>query len=119
MPFQYNVSNLPLLFPVTVEIAAGTTQTISFADNFQARAVALKLQNNDGANNASYTWNLNPQVNTLRSSSFDTIDGTTVQLLTVTAGAAGTVTVQAQCLPIRQEEVIKLRESVKSYGEFN
>jgi len=119
MPFKYNVSNLPLLSPVTVVVAAGTTQTISFPDNFQGRAVAVKLSNNDGANNASYFWNLNAgQVNILRSSSFDTIDGTSVDYLTLTTGAAGNVVVQAQVLPIREEEVIAERESVRSYGDY-
>ena len=119
MPFKYNVSNLPLLSPVTVVVPAAPTQTISFPDNFQGRAVAVKLSNNDGANNASYFWNLNAgQVNILRSSSFDTIDGTSVDYLTLTTGAAGNVVVQAQVLPIRQEEVIAERESVRSYGDY-
>jgi len=119
MPFNYTVSNLPLLFPVTVVIPAATTQTISFPDNFQGRAVAVKLSNNDGANNATYFWNLNAgQVNILRSSAFDTIDGTSVDYLSITTGAAGNVVVQAQVLPIKQEEVIAERESIRSYGEY-
>ena len=118
MPFKYNVSNLPLLFPITQIIPANTTQTISFPDQFAGRAVALKIRNNDGANDLSYTWNLNPQANIIASSSFDTIDGTTVNYLTVTTGAAGTGTVQAQVLPIKENEVIALRQSTKSYGEF-
>lgn len=112
MPFNYNISNLPLLFPVTVTIPLGTTQTISFPDQFAGRAVAVKLRNNDGANDASYTWNLNPEINVLASSSFDTIDGTAINYLTVTTGGAGTVTVQAQVLPLREKEVIALREAV-------
>jgi hypothetical protein len=119
MPFKYNVSNLPLLSPVTVVVPAATTQTISYPDRTAGRAVALKLSNNDGANNASYFWNLNSgQVNILRSSSFDTIDGTSVDYLTVTTGAAGNVVVQAQVLPIREDEVIAERESVRSYGDY-
>ena len=119
MPFNYTVSNLPLLFPITIQIpAAGAQQTISFPDQFQARAVAVKLSNNDGANNATYTWNLNPQINILRSSSFDTIDGTSIEYLTITPGAAGNVIVQAQCLKITQEEIIEQRKSVRSYGEY-
>ena len=120
MPFKYNVSNLPLLSPATVVIpAGGAQQTISFPDNFAGRAVAVKLSNNDGANNAFYFWNLNAgQVNILRSSSFDTIDGTSIDYLTITPGAAGNVVVQAQVLPIRQEEVIAERDSVKAYGDY-
>jgi hypothetical protein len=118
MPFNYTVSNLPLLLPITQTIPAGTTQTISFPDQFQGRAVALKIRNNDGANDLSYRWNLNPEINIIASSSFDTIDGTTVQYLTVTTGAAGTATVQAQVLPITEADVIAERKSVKAYGEF-
>ncbi len=112
MPFNYNISNLPLLFPVTVTIPLGTTQTISFPDQFAGRAVAVKLRNNDGANDASYTWNLNPEINVLASSTFDTIDGTAINYVTITTGAGGTVTVQAQVLPLREKEVIALREAV-------
>ena len=54
----------------------------------------------------------------LRTSSFDTIDGTSVDYLTVTTGAAGNVVVQAQVLPIKQEEVIAERKSIRSYGEY-
>ncbi len=118
MPFNYTVSNLPLLFPVTITIPLGTTQTVSFPDQFAGRAVAVKIRNNDGANDLSYTWNLNPEINIIASSSFDTIDGTTINYLTITTGGAGTATVQAQVLPIKQSEVIELRESIKSYGEF-
>jgi hypothetical protein len=118
MPFNYTVSNLPLLFPVTITIPLGTTQTVSFPDQFAGRAVAVKIRNNDGANDLSYTWNLNPEINIIASSSFDTIDGTTINYLTITTGGAGTATVQAQVLPIQQSEVIELRKSIKSYGEF-
>ena len=119
MPFKYNVSNLPLLSPATIVVPAATTQTISFPDNFAGRAVAVKLSNNDGANNASYFWNLNAgQVNILSSSAFDTIDGTSIDYLTITTGAAGNVVVQAQVLPIREDEVIAEREAIRSYGEY-
>lgn len=118
MPFNYTVSNLPLLFPITQTIPLGTTQTISFPDQFAGRAVAVKIRNNDGANDLTYTWNLNPEINIIASSSFDTIDGTTINYLTITTGAAGTATVQAQVLPITENDVLALRKSVKSYGEF-
>ena len=112
MPFNYNISNLPLLFPVTVTIPLGTTQTISFPDQFVGRAVAVKIRNNDGANDLSYRWNLNPESNIIASSSNDTIDGTAINYLTITTGGAGTATVQAQVLPIREKEVLALREAV-------
>ena len=90
MPFNYPVSNLPLLVPVRVIIpAASTNFIISFPDRFLGRAVSLKITNNDGANVATYAYNQNAQFSTLPAGADDTIDG-----------AAGTVLVEAQCAPL-------------------
>ena len=88
MPFNYTVSNLPLLVPVRVIIpAASTNFIISFPDRFLGRAVSLKITNNDGANVATYAYNQNAQFSTLPAGADDT-------------GAAGTVLVEAQCAPL-------------------
>ncbi len=101
MPFNYTVSNLPLLVPVRVILPAATAnQIISFPDRFLGRAVSLKITNNDGANVATYAYNQNSQFSTLNASSFDTLDGTIINFLTVNTGAAGTVLVEAQCAPL-------------------
>ena len=106
MPFSnsvtnYNINsgNSPLLYPVRVICAAGATTGISFPDQFLGRAISLKISNNDSANAASYDYNLNGQPQNLAASNFSTLDNTVVNYLTITAGAAGTVLVEAQVLP--------------------
>jgi len=41
---KFNISNLPLLFPIRVVVPAGTTRIISFPNEFLGRAVALLIQ---------------------------------------------------------------------------
>ena len=101
MPFNYTVSNLPLLVPVRVILPAATAnQIISFPDRFLGRAVSLKITNNDATNPATYAYNQNSQFSNLSAQFFDTLDGTIVNYLTVNTGAAGTVLVEAQCAPL-------------------
>ena len=102
---QPNISTLPLLYPVRVICAAGATTGISFPDQFMGRAVSIKISNNDSANAASYDYNLNGQFQNLAASNFSTIDGTVVNYLTIIAGAAGTVLVEAQVLPASRSEI--------------
>ena len=60
MPFNYTVSNLPLLVPIRVILPAATAnQIISFPDRFLGRAVSLKITNNDAANALTYSYNQN------------------------------------------------------------
>ncbi len=110
MPFSFSkqnigqptVSNIPLLYPIRVVCPAGATTNISFPDQFLGRAIAIKITNNDAANAASYDYNLNRVFANLAASSFDVVDGAVVNYLTVIAGAAGTVLVEAQVLPIQR-----------------
>jgi hypothetical protein len=103
--YQLNSGNTPLLYPVRVICNAGVTTGISFPDNFLGRAISLKITNNDATNAASYDYNLNGQFANLAASSFDTLDNTVINYLTVTAGAAGTVLVEAQVLPASRSEI--------------
>ena len=112
MPFSnsitnYNINsgNSPLLYPVRVICPVGQTTGISFPDQFLGRAISLKITNNDAANAASYDYNLNGQFQNLAASNFSTIDNTVVNYLTVIAGAAGTVLVEAQVLPASRSEI--------------
>ena len=110
MPFsfsgkQLSVSELPLLYPIRVLCPANVQTDISFPDQFLGRAINLKITNNDGANAATYDYNLNGVFANLPSSSFATIDNTVVNYLTVVAGAAGTVLVEAQVLPASRTEI--------------
>ena len=81
------------------------TTGISFPDQFLGRAISLKITNNDAANAASYDYNLNGQFQNLAASGFTTVDNTMVNYLTITAGAAGTVLVEAQVIPATRSEV--------------
>ena len=103
--YQLNSGTVPLLYPVRVICAAGATTGISFPDQFLGRAISLKISNNDSANAASYDYNLNAQFQNLAASNFSTIDNTVVNYLTITAGAAGTVLVEAQVLPASRSEI--------------
>jgi len=103
--YQLNSGNTPLLYPVRVICPAGVTTGISFPDQFLGRAISLKISNNDSANAASYDYNLNGQFQNLAASAFSTIDNTVVNYLTIIAGAAGTVLVEAQVLPASRSEV--------------
>jgi hypothetical protein len=103
--YQLNSGNTPLLYPVRVICPAGVTTGISFPDQFLGRAISLKITNNDAANAATYDYNLNGQFANLAASSFDTLDNTVVNYLTVNAGAAGTVLIEAQVLPASRAEV--------------
>lgn len=109
MPFsstqiQPTVSNVPLLYPIRVICPAGVTTSISFPDQFLGRAISLKISNNDSANAASYDYNLNNQFQNLAASNFSTVDGAVVNYLRIIAGAAGTVLVEAQVLPLIKAE---------------
>tara|TARA_B100001123_G_C15305672_1_gene1022608 strand:- start:764 stop:1105 length:342 start_codon:yes stop_codon:yes gene_type:complete len=100
------VSDVPLLFPIRAVVPAGTTRVISFPDEFLAIAVNLKITNNDAANAATYRYGGDAlDTSNLPASNFDTISNTQVKLLSVTAGAAGTVLVEAQAYPIERTEV--------------
>jgi hypothetical protein len=106
--YQLNSGNTPLLYPVRVIVPAaalGTNFGISFPDQFLGRAISLKITNNDSANAAFYDYNLNGQLQSLAASSFSTIDNTVVNYLTIQAGVAGTVLVEAQVLPASRAEV--------------
>ena len=107
MPFSSNqltVSELPLLYPIRVLCPQNVTTNISFPDQYLGRAINLKITNNDGTNSASYDYNLNNLFANLAASSFSTVDNAVVNYLTVIAGAAGSVLVEAQVLPIPKRE---------------
>jgi hypothetical protein len=109
MPFsfsgkQLSVSELPLLYPIRVLCPANVQTDISFPDQFLGRAINLKITNNDGTNAATYDYNLNKLFANLPASSFSTVDNAVVNYLTIIAGAAGSVLVEAQVLPIPKQE---------------
>jgi hypothetical protein len=82
----------------------GVQTNISFPDQFLGRCINLKITNNDGTNAASYDYNLNGLFANLPSSTFATVDNAVINYLTVIAGAAGSVLVEAQVLPASRTE---------------
>lgn len=100
------VSDVPLLFPISVVIPAGTTRIIDFPTEFLGVAVNLNFTNNDAANAATYRVGYDAMNDrNLPASNFRTISNTNVKQISVTAGAAGTVLVEAQAYPIEREEI--------------
>ena len=107
MPFsskQLSISEVPLLYPIRILCPANVQTNISFPDQFLGRAIALKISNTDATNAANYDYNLNKVFANLAASSFDTVDGAVINYMTVNAGAAGTVLIEAQILPIPKTE---------------
>jgi len=108
VPFSFKqqptISDIPLLYPIRILCPAAATTNISFPDQFLGRAIALKITNNDGANAASYDYNLNKVFANLAASSFDTVDSAVVNYMTIITGAGGSVLVEAQILPLIKTE---------------
>jgi len=108
VPFSFKqqptISDIPLLYPIRILCPQGVQTNISFPDQFLGRAIALKISNNDAANAATYDYNLNKVFANLAASSFDTVDSAVVNYMTINAGAAGTVLVEAQILPLIKTE---------------
>lgn len=102
--YQLNSGNTPLLYPVRIVCLQGVTTNISFPDQFLGRCINLKITNNDGTNAASYDYNLNGVFANLASGTFATVDNAVINYLTVIAGAAGTVLIEAQVLPAARSE---------------
>lgn len=94
-------SQVPLLEPVMVIIPAGATRTISFIDEFLGMATSLLISNLDAANIATYRigGEAMPTL-TLSTGAFRAIDDTKISIITITAGAAGAVQLEAQVQPV-------------------
>ncbi len=90
-------SQIPILAPVMVVIPAGTTRVISFPNEFLGKCVSILISNLDAANVATYQIGGQSQpILTLSTAAFRSIDSTKIELLSITAGAAGAVQVEAQ-----------------------
>jgi hypothetical protein len=99
-------SEVPILFPIRLSIPAATTRVISFPDEFLGIAVSINVQNEDGANPATFRYGGEalPSMN-IPASSFRTVTDTRVKLLQIITGAAGVCIVEAQLIPITREVV--------------
>jgi hypothetical protein len=95
-------NNKPLLAPVMVIIPAGTTRVISFPNEFLGEAISILISNLDAANIATYQiGGQSAPILTLSTGAFRSIDDTRIRLISVTAGAAGAVQVEAQVQQFR------------------
>ena len=86
--------------PISVIVPAGTTQTISFPQNFFGFGTSVIITNNDVLV-ATYQINGETQpVLTLAGGAFRTLNNVKLDLLTITAGAGGSVQVVAVRNPL-------------------
>lgn len=91
------VTDLDLAPPLRVVVPAGTTRVISFPNEFMGSAVALQLQNEDGANAATYRYGGESQpLKNLPPGATRDVSAAIVNLLEVNAGAAGVTVVEFQ-----------------------
>jgi len=92
-------SEVPVLEPVSFIVPTGTTVTRSFPDEFFGLCIAIRITNLDGANVATYQINGESRPTlTLQAGGNRSINDTVIQLITIVAGAAGDVQVEAQVL---------------------
>jgi len=84
-------------FPIFITIPANTTRIVTFPTEFNAVAIALQIENQDGANAASYRINssTNPMIN-LPASNFRSFSDMNIVSVTVTTGAAGVCILSGQ-----------------------
>ena len=84
-------------FPIFITIPANTTRIVTFPTEFNAVAISLQIENQDGANAASYRINssTNPMIN-LPASNFRSFSDMNIVSVTVTTGAAGVCIISGQ-----------------------
>ena len=84
-------------FPIFITIPQATTRTVTFPTEFNAIAISLQIENQDGANAASYRINssTNPMIN-LPASNFRSFSDMNIVSVTVTTGAAGVCIISGQ-----------------------
>ena len=84
-------------FPIFITIPQATTRTVTFPTEFNAIAISLQIENQDGTNAASYRINssTNPMIN-LPASNFRSFSDMNIVSVTVTTGAAGVCIISGQ-----------------------
>ena len=84
-------------FPIFITIPQATTRIVTFPTEFNAIAISLQIENQDGTNAASYRINssTNPMIN-LPASNFRSFSDMNIVSVTVTTGAAGVCVISGQ-----------------------
>jgi len=87
--------------PISVIIPAGTTQTISFPQQFFGFGTSIIITNLDGTNPCSYQINGETQpILTLLSGDFRTLNSVKLSMIRIIAGALGDVQIQVVRNPL-------------------
>lgn len=82
---------------VVFEVAAGETKTISFPEQAGGIALSVQLENQDGANAATYQVNgVTTPTQNLGASQFRGINDIPINTVKVVAGAAGSVLIRSE-----------------------
>ena len=82
---------------VVFEVAAGTTQTISFPEQAGGIAISIQLENQDGANACTFQVNgVTTPIQNLGASQFRGINNIPVNTVKIVAGAAGSVLIRSE-----------------------
>ncbi len=85
-------------FPIFITVAAGAGQTtVTFPTQYNAIAISLQIENQDGTNAASYRLNssIDPLIN-LPASNFRSFSDMNIVSVTVVPGAAGPTIISGQ-----------------------
>lgn len=84
-------------FPIFITVPQGVTRIVTFPTEFNAVAIAMQIENQDGTNAASYRINssTNPFIN-LPASNFRSFADMNIVSVTVNTGAAGPCIISGQ-----------------------
>lgn len=84
-------------FPIFITVPQGTTRIVTFPTEFNAIAISLQIENQDGGNACTYRINssTNPLVN-IPASNFRSFSDMNIVSVEVVAGATGPVVIQGQ-----------------------
>lgn len=90
-------------YPISVLIAAGLTQVVSFPQSFLGMARSVNFRNNDGANAVTLAINgdLINTINLPASGTFS-LNDMWIEEVRVVAGAAGSTVVNAEIVPLEE-----------------
>jgi len=84
-------------FPIFITIPQGTSRIVTFPTEFNAVAISLQIENQDGGNSCSYRINssTNPMT-TIPSTNFRSFTDMNIVSVEVTAGATGPTVILGQ-----------------------
>ena len=84
-------------FPIFITVPAGTTRQVVFPTEFNAIAIGLQIENQDGANFCTYRINSSTNVPIqIPASNFRSFSQMNIVSVTIVAGAAGPVILSGQ-----------------------